>query len=208
MSKKKRPPEQGKDGRDEGKDYVEIPVPNLSALKHRVDESLETAGEKLVDRMMDGFSEDLATLFAEDRVGLDPSYSRYAVGFAVTLVAIAALMIWIKAPLSILAIVLILLLLCIPLYLLGKYEIRYDSDGFTVRLGKKELRRHPWTDVTDVRDGKKIYVQGKRLFADSSMEGFDRFYHRARVSCKGKGKTVLSEKKRRSRQKAPTRKKD
>ena len=43
---------------------------------------------------------------------------------------------------------------------------------------------------------------GKRLLADSSMYGFDSFYHRARAACKGKGKpTPPSEKKRKNRKK-------
>ena len=69
-------------------------------------------------------------------------------------------------------------------------------------MGKKELRRYLWTDVTDVRDGKKIYVQGKRLFVDSWAQDFDCFYHRARSACKGKGKpTPPSKKKSKNRKK-------
>lgn len=203
MKKEKSLPEKGKDGASES--FVEITLPDVSGIKEKVDSALEKAGERVIEKgIMDRFSDDMALMFEKDRVGLNPSYARTGISLAVASTAMVALMLYAGAPLWIFGFLALVLLLCVALVFLGKYEIRYDPDGFSVRLGKKERRRYAWTDVTDVQDGKKVFVKGKRLFADPSMHGFDKFYHRARVSCNGKGKTVLSEKKRKNRQKTPT----
>jgi hypothetical protein len=203
MKKEKLPPKEGKD--DASKNFVEITVPDVSGIKEKVDSALDKVGERVIEKgIMDRFSDDMALMFEKDRVGLDPSYARMGISIAVASIVMVALMLYAGAPLWIFGFLAFMLLLCVALVFLGKYEIRYDPDGFSVRLGKKEHRRYAWTDITDVQDGKKVFVKGKRLFADPSMHGFDKFYRRARVSCKGKGKTVLSEKKRKNRQKLPT----
>ena len=197
MSKEKLPPEEGKnDG------YVEIPLPNLFKVKEKIDGGLDRIGDTIDEIGTKQIAEDITIMNEKGRVGLDPAFSRAGVFFAILFVPATALAAWAGAPLWIYLFFALMWLFCGVLYLLGKYEIRYDREGFTTRLGKRELRRYAWTDVTDVCDEKRVYVQGKRLFADSSMAGFDRFYHRARVSCKGKGKQTLpSEKKRKNRKK-------
>ncbi len=100
-----------------------------------------------------------------------------------------------------------MLLPTVALFLLGQYEIRHDRDGFSVCLGKRILRRYAWSDVTAVNDEKRVFVGGKRLFADPSMSGYEAFYARARAACKSKGKTVASENKRGTRQKQKNKRK-
>ena len=208
MGKGKRPPEQGKDNRDQGKGYFELSLPDLSGIKDKLDEGLERIEDAVDNHGQKYIARDIQTMFEKDRVGLDPGLSRNGYGLLVCVAVLWVVCLAVKAPLLAYVLFGLLILPAVLFLCLGKYEIRYDPDGFSVRLGKKELRRYAWTDVTDVRDGKRVYVQGKRLLVDSSMEGFDHFYHRARVSCKGKGKpTPPSEKKRRSRSKAPTSKK-
>ena len=82
------------------------------------------------------------------------------------------------------------------LVLIGKYEIHYDENGFSTRLGKKILRQYAWSEVTGVANYTTVYVNGKKLFADHDLDGFGFFYEKARMACKGrKGKTTPSEKK-------------
>ncbi len=100
-----------------------------------------------------------------------------------------------------------LLLPTVALLLLGQYEIRHDRDGFSACLGKRILRRYAWSDVTAVNNEKRVFVGGKKLFADPSMSGYEAFYARARAACKSKGKTVSSEKKRGTRQKQKNKRK-
>ena len=87
------------------------------------------------------------------------------------------------------------------LVLIGKYEIHYDENGFSTRLGKKVLRQYAWSEVTGVANYTTVYVNGKKLFVDHTVEGFGFFYEYAKRACKGgKGKpTPPSEKKQRSR---------
>ena len=89
----------------------------------------------------------------------------------------------------------------IVLVLLGKYEIHYDENGFSTRLGKKVLRQYAWSEVTGIANYTTVYVNGKKLFVDHTVEGFGFFYEYAKRACKGgKGKpTPPSEKKQKSR---------
>ena len=74
--------------------------------------------------------------------------------------------------------------------------------GFSTRLGKRVLHEYKWSDVTDAQDGRKVFVQGKRLLTDHTFDEFPEFYKMARAACKGKGKpTPPSEKKQKSRKK-------
>ena len=196
MSKEKLPPEEGKD-----KGYIEISLPNLSGIKDKLDEGLERIEDAVDNNGRKYIVRNIRTIMAEDRVGLDPSYAHLAIILAAAASVFTVFMLIADAPLWILAFTALALLLSSVLYFLGKYEIRHDGEGFSTRIGKRELHRYAWSDVTDVADKRKIYVNGKRLFADASMHGFDRFYHRARVACKGKGQTVPSEKKRKNRKK-------
>ena len=89
------------------------------------------------------------------------------------------------------------------LVLLGKYEIHYDENGFSTRLGKKVLRQYAWSEVTGIANYTTVYVNGKKLFVDHTVEGFGFFYEYAKRACKGgKGKTTPSEKKQKNRKKA------
>jgi hypothetical protein len=87
------------------------------------------------------------------------------------------------------------------LVLIGKYEIHYDENGFSTRLGKKVLRQYAWSEVTGIANYTTVYVNGKKLFVDHTVEGFGFFYEYAKRACKGgKGKpTPPSEKKQKSR---------
>jgi hypothetical protein len=89
------------------------------------------------------------------------------------------------------------------LVLIGKYEIHYDENGFSTRLGKKILRQYAWSEVTGVANYTTVYVNGKKLFVGHDLDGFGFFYEYAKRACKGgKGKpTPPSEKKRKNRQK-------
>ncbi len=88
------------------------------------------------------------------------------------------------------------------LVLIGKYEIHYDENGFSTRLGKKILRQYAWSEVTGVANYTTVYVNGKKLFVDHDLDGFGFFYEKARMACKGrKGKTAPSEKKQKDRKK-------
>ena len=79
------------------------------------------------------------------------------------------------------------------------------AHGFSTRLGKRVLHEYKWSDVTDAQDGRKVFVQGKRLLTDPTFDAFPAFYRMAHAACKGKGKpTPPSEKKRKSRQNPPT----
>ena len=74
--------------------------------------------------------------------------------------------------------------------------------SLTTRFGKRVLHEYAWSDVTDVRDNRKVWVGGKLLLTDPSFDDFPEFYRMARAACKGKGKpTPPSEKKQRSRKK-------
>ena len=88
------------------------------------------------------------------------------------------------------------------LVLLGKYEIHYDENGFSTRLGKKVLRQYAWSEVTGIANYTTVYVNGKKLFVDHTVDGFGFFYEKARMACKGrKGKTAPSENKQKERKK-------
>ena len=88
----------------------------------------------------------------------------------------------------------------IVLVLLGKYEIHYDENGFSTRLGKKVLRQYAWSEVTGIANYTTVYVNGKKLFVDHTVEGFGFFYEYAKRACKGgKGKTTPSDKKQKNR---------
>ena len=202
MSKEKKTLVEGKnDG------YVEIPLPNLFKVKEKIDGGLDRIGDTIDEIGTKQIAEDITIMNEKGRVGLDPAFSRAGVFFAILFVPATALAAWAGAPLWIYLFFALMWLFCGVLYLLGKYEIRHDGEGFSTRIGKRELHRYAWSDVTDVADKRKIYVNGKRLLADASMHGFDRFYHRARAACKGKGKTAPSEKKRKNRQKQKNKRK-
>ena len=96
---------------------------------------------------------------------------------------------------------LVFIALGIVLVLLGKYEIHYDENGFSTRLGKKVLRQYAWSEVTGIANYTTVYVNGKKLFVDHTVEGFGFFYEYAKRACKGgKGKpTPPSEKKQKNR---------
>ena len=88
------------------------------------------------------------------------------------------------------------------LVLIGKYEIHYDENGFSTRLGKKVLRQYAWSEVTGVANHTTVYVNGRKLFVDHDLDGFGFFYEKARMACKGrKGKAAPSENKQKERKK-------
>ena len=193
MSKEKRSPNKEREGED--KNYIEISLPDFSSFKSKVEESIG-------DRISDSIAREVSIISEKGRVGLDPSLSQNGYGLLVCVAVIWIICLAAKAPFSAYALFGLLILPAVAFILLGKYEIRYESDGFSICMGKKELHRYLWTDVTDVRDGKRIYIHGKRLLVDSSAHGFDDFYHRARSACKGKGKpTPPSKKKSKNRKK-------
>ncbi len=204
-NRQKPPTQEGKD--DESKGYVEISLPNLSGIKDKVDDVIERIEDAVDNNGQKYMPRDSRVMFEEDRVLFNPSLSLHGYGVIVCVVVMWGICMIAQAPLEGYALCGVLLLPAIALILLGKYEIRHDKDGFSACLGKRILRRYAWSDVTAVNDEKRVFVGGRKLFADPYMSGYEAFYARARAACKGKGKpTPPSEKKRRNRQKPPTKK--
>ena len=190
MSKKKRPSEEGKD--TESKGYVEIDL------------------TKITDKLYDGYERavigrkfDYAVAKTQGVLALPRLYAMVGyVGIILILfilVGIAVVQKGIEIPMLLFFGVFIAL--GIVLVLLGKYEIHYDENGFSTRLGKKVLRQYAWSEVTGIANYTTVYVNGKKLFVDHTVEGFGFFYEYAKRACKGgKGKQTLpSEKKQKSR---------
>lgn len=202
MSKDKLPPDEG--GEKESKGYVEL---DLSRITDRLHDGFERA---LIGKGLDGGNTVGDNPKKQGRLALPRFYA--AVGYigvflaAFILVGITVTQKGIEIPL--LLGFLFFIALGAALVLIGKYEIRYDESGFSTQLGRTVLRRYAWSEVTGVADRTTVFVNGKKLFVDHTMEGFGFFYEYARMACKGKGKaTVPSEKKRRNRQKSPDQKK-
>lgn len=191
MSKKKRPSEEGKD--TESKGYVEIDL------------------TKITDKLYDGYKRavigrkfDYAVAKTQGVLALPRLYAMVGyVGIILILfilVGIAVVQKGIEIPM--LLFFLVFIALGIVLVLLGKYEIHYDENGFSTHLGKKVLRQYAWSEVTGVAKHTTVFVGGKKLFVDHTVEGFGFFYEYAKRACKGgKGKTTPSEKKRKNRKK-------
>jgi hypothetical protein len=189
MSKKKHPSEEGKD--TESKGYVEIDL------------------TKITDKLYDGYERavigrkfDYAVAKTQGVLALPRLYAMVGyVGIILILfilVGIAVVQKGIEIPM--LLFFLVFIALGIVLVLLGKYEIHYDENGFSTRLGKKVLRQYAWSEVTGIANYTTVYVNGKKLFVDHTVEGFGFFYEYAKRACKGgKGKPTPSEKKQKSR---------
>lgn len=186
------------------------------------DESPETKGyfeidlSKITDKLYDGYERALIgrKFDGENSLGLDPKKQGrlalprfYAIvgyaGILVTLFIVGGITVaqgGIEIP-----VVLgfsVFIALGAALVLIGKYEIHYDENGFSTRLGKKILRQYAWSEVTGVANYTTVYVNGKKLFADHDLDGFGFFYEKARMACKGrKGKTAPSQKKQKDRKK-------
>lgn len=193
MSKKKRPSEEGKD--TESKGYVEIDL------------------TKITDKLYDGYERavigrkfDYAVAKTQGVLALPRLYAMVGyVGILVTLFIVGGITVaqgGIEIPLLLGFSVFIAL--GAALVLIGKYEIHYDENGFSTRLGKKVLRQYAWSEVTGVAKHTTVFVGGKKLFVDHTVEGFGFFYEYAKRACKGgKGKpTHPSEKKQKSRKNA------
>ena len=179
------------------KGYIEI---DLSRFKDKLDDGYERLFFGNKSRKFDGaYKKD------EGRLGLDPIYGKVGmIGYVCTAITFMLCLLF-RAPIGVTVLMCVMLLLCGALTVIGKYEIRFDRDGFSTRFGKRVLHEYAWSDVTDVRDNRKVWVNGKLLLTDPSFDDFPEFYRIARAACKGKGKpTPSSEKKRKSRQKPPT----
>ena len=197
MSKKKRISEEGND--TESKGYVEIDL------------------TKITDKLYDGYEHALIGRKFDDEnsLSLDPkkqgrlSLPRFyaIVGYAAILVTLF-IVVGITVAQGGIEIPMLLgfsffIVLAVALVLIGKYEIHYDENGFSTHLGKKVLRQYAWSEVTGVANHTTVFVGGKKLFVDHTMEGFGFFYEYAKRACKGgKGKTTPSEKKQKNRKKA------
>lgn len=190
MSKKKRPSEEGKD--TESKGYVEIDL------------------TKITDKLYDGYERavigrkfDYAVAKTQGVLALPRLYAM--VGYAAILVTLF-IVVGITVAQGGIEIPLLLgfsvfIALGAALMLIGKYEIHYDENGFSTRLGKKVLRQYAWSEVTGIANYTTVYVNGKKFFVDHTVEGFGFFYEYAKRACKGgKGKpTPPSEKKQKNR---------
>ena len=191
MSTKKRPSEEGKD--TESKGYVEIDL------------------TKITDKLYDGYERavigrkfDYAVAKNQGVLALPRLYAMVGyVGIILTLFILVGITVaqgGIEIPLLLGFSVFIAL--GAALVLLGKYEIHYDENGFSTRLGKKVLRQYAWSEVTGIAKYTTVYVNGKKLFVDHTVDGFGFFYEKARMACKGrKGKTAPSENKQKERKK-------
>ncbi len=189
------PAQEGKDGANKG--FIEISLPNLSGIKDKVDDGFERLVYGNVSRKFDGDYKK-----GEGRLGLDPIFGKVGIVSAVLTGVAFILCAVLRADYHVTFLLFFLLLLCLTLTVISKYEIRFDGKGFSTRFGNRILHAYKWSDVTGVQDGKKVWVQGKRLWTDSTFDNFSDFYKMARSACKGKGKpTPPSEKKRRNRKK-------
>ena len=144
------------EGQDTAKEYVEIPLPEL------VDDSFE-----------------------KGRV-FQYGTARWAYGFLLFIIVACVLTAATEIPDGFFLVWGFLLLSTVALLLISKYEIRHDREGFSVCLGKRVLRRHSWSEVTAVDIHKRVFVNGKKLFAEPSMSGYEAFYDRARAASKRK----------------------
>lgn len=179
------------------KGYTEI---DLSRLKKKLDDGLDRFAFGSHIPALDG-----ACKKDEGRLGLEPVYGKLGVIVSVLTGAVTLLCAAFRADMGVILLMGFLTLLGLLLTIIGKYEIRFDRNGFSTRLGKRVLHEYQWSDVTDVQDGRKVFVQGKRLLTDHTFDGFPEFYKMAHAACRGKGKpTPPSEKKRKSREKPPT----
>lgn len=179
------------------KGYIEI---DLSRVKDKLDDGYErlTFGSK--SRKFDGAYEK-----GKGRLGLEPIYGKAGISSSAFAGIVLILCAVFRADIGVILLMGFLTLLGLLLTVIGKYEIRFDRDGFSTRLGKRVLHEYQWSDVTDVKDGRKVFVQGKRLLTDHTFDEFPEFYKMAHAACKGKGKpTPPSAKKRKSRQGPPT----
>ena len=176
------------------KGYIEL---DLSRLKDKLDDGYERLVFGTKSRKFDGsYKKDVG------RLGLDPIYGKAGIFITILMGTVCVLCAVFRADLGLILFMAFTLLLSLVLAVIGKYEIRFDKDGFSTRFGKRILREYKWSDVTDVQDGKKVYVNGKRLLTDHTFDEFPEFYKIARAACKGKGKPIPpSEKKSQSRKK-------
>ena len=110
MSKEKLPPEEEK---DDG--YIEIPLPNLSGLKDKVDDGIE----RLVygnDRKFDG-----AYKKGEGRLGIDPIFGKAGVISMLLVTIVLLCCVVFQADVGLTCFMLFMLLLCAILTVIGKY---------------------------------------------------------------------------------------
>ena len=134
MSKEKLPPEEGG---DEG--YIEISLPNLSGIKDKVDGIRDRIDERIAEHAAAEVKRDMQIMEQKGRVGLSPTYAQAGYVFAVLSLLLIAVMIWLGLDVEGFILTTFVLLLSATLIFLGKYEIRYDEDGFSTRFGKKVL---------------------------------------------------------------------
>lgn len=176
------------------KGYIEL---DLSGLKDKLDDGYERFAFGGKSRKFDGSYNQ-----GEGRLGLEPFYGKAGI-FSSSFSGIVLILCTVfRADIGVILLMGFLTLLGLLLTVIGKYEIRFDRDGFSTRFGKRVLHEYAWSDVTDVRDNCKVWVGGKLLLTDPSFDDFPEFYRMARSACKGKGKpTPPSEKKQRSRKK-------
>lgn len=188
-------PAERKDEPSDSKGYIEI---DLSRLKDRLDDGYERLAFGHKSRKFDG-----AYKKGEGSLGLEPIYGKLGVIAAIFSGLTALLCAAFRADTGVILLMGLLMLLGLLLTVIGKYEIRFDGKGFSTRFGKRVLHTYKWSDVTDVQDNRKVWVQGKRLWTDHTFADFPEFYKMARAACKGKGNpTPPSEKKQRNRKKA------
>ena len=188
-------PTEGKDESPKSKGFIEI---DLSGLTDKLYDGYE--------RAVIGRKFDYAVAKTQGVLALPRLYAMVGyVGIILILfilVGIAVVQKGIEIPM--LLFFLVFIALGIVLVLLGKYEIHYDENGFSTRLGKKVLRQYAWSEVTGIANYTTVYVNGKKLFVDHTVEGFGFFYEYAKRACMGgKGKpTPPSEKKQKNRKNA------
>lgn len=193
MSKEKLPPEERKD--EASKDYIEI---DLSRIKDNIDDGFERLVFGSKSRKFDSSYKK-----GEGRLGIDPIFGKAGIVSVILTSLVLLLCVAFRADRGVVLLMGFLMLLGLFLTVIGKYEIRFNGKGFSIRFGKRILHEYKWSDVTDVQDNRKVWVQGKRLWTDHTFEDFPEFYKMARAACKGKGKpTPPSEKKQKNRKKA------
>ena len=184
-----------KDEPAKSKGYIEL---DLSGLKDKLDDVFERLVFGSKSRKFDSSYKK-----GEGRLGIDSIFGKAGIVSVILTSLVLLLCVAFRADMGVVLLMGFLMLLGLFLTVIGKYEIRFDGKGFSTRFGKRILHEYKWSDVTDVQDNRKVWVQGKRLWTDHTFEDFSEFYKMARSACKGKGKpTPPSEKKQKNRKKA------
>lgn len=201
-------PTEEKDESPESKGYIEIDLSRVKGKLSDINDKLYDGYERaLIGRKFDGENHLGDDPKKQGRLALPRLYAivGYAGIFVILFIVVGITVAQGGIEIPVLLGFSVFIALGVALVLIGKYEIHYDENGFSTRLGKKILRQYAWSEVTGVANYTTVYVNGKKLLVGHDLDGFGFFYERARMASKGKkGKTMPpTAKKHKSRQSPP-----